>query len=98
MAKDYAKGFYNSKAWQQCRDAYAASVGGLCEECLKDGIISAGDIVHHKIHITPDNINDPAVSLNWDNLELVCRSCHMKLHGNRKRYSVDPAGRVTPRG
>ena len=59
--------------------------------------ITAGEIVHHKIHLTPDNINNPAVSLNWDNLELVCRSCHMKLHGNKKRYSVDAFGRVFPR-
>ena len=97
MAKDFAQGFYKSKAWQQCRDAYAASVGGLCEECLKDGKISAGEIVHHKIHLTPDTINDPTVSLSWDKLELVCRSCHLKLHGNKKRYSVDVFGRVIPR-
>ncbi len=97
MAKDFAQGFYKSKTWQQCRDAYAASVGGLCEECLRENKITAGEIVHHKIHLTPDNINDPAVSLNWDNLELVCRSCHLKLHGNRKRYSVDAFGRVIPR-
>lgn len=97
MAKEYAKAFYKSKTWQQCRDAYAASVGGLCEECLKDGIITAGEIVHHKIHVSPDTIQNPDVLLNWDNLELVCRSCHLKLHGNQKRYSVDPAGRVIPR-
>lgn len=96
MAKDFAQGFYKNKAWQRCRDAYTASVGGLCEECLRENKITAGEIVHHKIHLTPDNINDPAVSLNWDNLELVCRSCHLKLHGNRKRYFVDPAGRVIP--
>lgn len=97
MAKEFAESFYKSKTWQQCRDAYAASVGGLCEECLKEGIITAGEIVHHKIHVSPETIKDPEVLLSWDNLELVCRSCHLKLHGNRKRYSVDAEGRVIPR-
>lgn len=97
MAKDFAQGFYKSKAWQRCRDTYTASVGGLCEECLKENKITAGEIVHHKVHLSPENINDPAVSLNWENLELVCRVCHGKLHGNRKRYSIDPAGHVIPR-
>ena len=97
MAKDFAQDFYKSKAWQHCRQAYAASAGNLCEECLRENKITAGEIVHHKIHLTPDNINNPAVSLNWDNLELVCRSCHLKLHGNTKRYSVDPLGRIITR-
>lgn len=97
MAKEYAREFYRSMAWRNCRDAYASSVGGLCEECLKDGIVTAGEIVHHKIHVSPETIHDPSILLNWDNLELVCRSCHLKLHGNKKRYSVDPAGRIIPR-
>lgn len=97
MAKDFAKSFYKSKAWQQCRDAYAASVGGLCQECLKNGVITAGEIVHHRVHLSPETIHDPQVLLSWENLELVCRSCHGKLHGDRRRYTVDPAGHIVPR-
>ena len=97
MAKEFAKAFYNSKRWKDCRRAYIAKRiaidGGMCETCHE----APGYIVHHKTELTPDNINTPAVSLNWDNLELVCRSCHMKLHGNKKRYSVDAFGRVFPR-
>lgn len=70
------------------------SVGGLCECCLKAGIIKAGVIVHHKVHLTPDNIDNPEVALNPDNLMLVCRDCHAKLHGKTKRYKVDAMGRV----
>lgn len=80
MAKDFAKGFYGSKTWQHCRLAYAKSVGNLCEECLKENKVTAGEIVHHKIHLTPENIKDPDIALNWNNLELVCRECHKKLH------------------
>nr|DAI53958.1 MAG TPA: HNH endonuclease [Caudoviricetes sp.] len=87
--------FYTSKAWIECRTAYAASVGGLCERCLSNGIYSIGEIVHHKIHITPQNIGDPNITLSWNNLELVCRKCHGELHRNRStRYSVDEMGRV----
>jgi hypothetical protein len=93
--KPYAEEFYKSKAWKECRAAYMKSVGGLCERCLKEGKYTAGEIVHHKINITPENICDPTVTLNWGNLECVCRLCHAAAHGNVKRYKVDAAGRVT---
>lgn len=93
--QEYAKWFYRSKAWQQCRDGYAKSVGGLCEECLKRGIYQPGEIVHHRTPITPDNIRDPAITLSWSNLELVCRDCHGDLHRQReRRYRLDELGRV----
>ena len=95
--KEFAKAFYKSKAWQRTRAAYAASVGGLCEECLRRGLVRAGEIVHHKQPLTPGNINDPAVALSFGNLELLCRDCHAARHGGVKRYKVDAAGRVTPR-
>lgn len=93
--KEFAAFFYKSKAWQHCRSAYAKSVGGLCEQCLKRGMVRPADIVHHKVKLTPDNINDPAVTLAWDNLELLCRDCHAKAHGTARRYKVDEMGRVT---
>lgn len=96
--KEFAEGFYKSKAWKDCRADYLKSVGGLCERCLASGRYSPGEIVHHKIHLTPENINDPSVTLNWDNLELVCRDCHADLHrGYDRRFDVDEFGRVTVR-
>ena len=86
--------FYDSEAWKNCREAYRKSKGGLCELCLKNGIVKAGRIVHHKIHLDADNIGDPNVTLNWDNLELVCMDCHAAEHGNKKRYKVDIFGNV----
>jgi 5-methylcytosine-specific restriction enzyme A len=80
MAKAWAKAFYHSKEWLECRAAYIQYVNGLCERCLKKGIIKPGYIVHHKIHLTPDNINNPEVTLNWDNLEYLCKECHDKEH------------------
>lgn len=97
MAKDFAKAFYKSDAWEQTREAYRRSVGGLCEECLAKGIYNPGVIVHHKIHLTPDNIGDPEVTLGWGNLMLVCRDCHARIHSAKKRrYKVDELGRIAP--
>ena len=94
--KDYAKSFYKSRAWQHCRDAYAKSQAGLCERCLKEGKIVPGEIVHHKVYISPENINNPEITLNWNNLELVCRECHEREHkGLKNRFAVDEFGRVT---
>lgn len=94
--KPYAESFYKSKAWQNCRDAFIRSKGGLCEKCLKDGRYTPAEIVHHKIHITPENINDPEVVLNFENLEALCREHHAEEHtGKIKRFKVDEMGRVT---
>ena len=93
--KEYAERFYNSKAWKECRKAYRKKVGGLCERCLAEGRISAGVIVHHKIYVTPENINRPDIILNPANLELLCRDCHAREHeGRQRRYKVDELGRV----
>ena len=91
--KEYAKQFYLSQAWRSTRNAYAVSVNGLCERCGQ-----AGDIVHHKVYISPQNINNPDITLNWDNLELLCQDCHNKEHSSaqRKRYTIDKFGNILP--
>lgn len=98
--KEYAKGFYKSQAWKRCREAYARSRRGLCEVCLDRGMYRAGVIVHHREHISPENISDPAVLLDWNNLQLVCRDCHAELHSAREgaRYRLDELGRVIMEG
>lgn len=82
MAKEYAQRFYHSKAWKECKKAfinYRVSVdGGMCQECNQQ----LGYIVHHKKHITKDNINDPDITLNHSNLEYVCKDCHDKFEGH----------------
>ena len=75
MAMDYARGFYRSRAWRDTQAAYMASQHNVCERC--GGLAR---IVHHKRHINPENINDPAVTLDWANLEAVCLDCHNIEH------------------
>ena len=88
MAKDFSKAFYGSKAWQQCRDAYIAhrkSVdGGMCENCHE----VPGYIVHHKIELTPDNINDPNITLEFENLKYDCHICHNAEHGKGSKNKI----------
>ena len=88
MAKDYAKAFYNSEAWKHTRNAYYKYARGICARCqqeleqrkrsLED--MQPGKIVHHKKHITPANINDPLITLSFDNLELLCEEHHNRHH------------------
>lgn len=93
--KEFATTFYSSTAWKNTRKAYAKSKGNLCELCLKQGVYNPCEIVHHRIEITPDNISDPGVTLNWDNLQCVCRECHAKVHGKKvSRFTIDELGRV----
>lgn len=78
MAQAWAIRFYNSKAWIKCRESYKQSQYGICERCELPG-----DEVHHKEYLTPENINDPYITLSWDNLELLCSSCHSKEHNEK---------------
>ena len=93
--KPFAVSFYKSKAWKTCRASYMERVGGLCEDCLKVGRFTPAEIVHHVTELTPENINDPSITLNPDNLRAVCRECHAVEHGARpRRYKVDEMGRI----
>ncbi len=90
--KAWAKEFYESSSWRECRAAYLISQHYVCERC--------GDIakvVHHKEYLTPKNINDVSITLNWDNLEALCQDCHNKEHHKTtKRYSFDSEGNIIP--
>ena len=94
--KEFAKAFYKSKEWERCRSGYIKYVGGLCERCLSRGDIVPGLIVHHKCYLTPENITDPAITLSYDNLELLCLDCHNKEHITKReqRYEIRPDGKV----
>ncbi len=77
--KEYAKKFYKSSAWIKCREAYINSLANkMCNRCNRN----PGKIVHHKTAITIDNINNPMVTLNFDNLEYLCQECHNQEHNS----------------
>lgn len=73
--RDFAKRFYRSSAWRETRDAIFRRDFGLCVRCGRPG-----EIVHHKVYLTPQNIGDPDITLSADNLETLCRECHALEH------------------
>ena len=73
--REFAKHFYRSSAWKKCRASYISTVHGLCERCG-----AGGKIVHHKIYLSERNIHDVSVTLNHENLELLCQECHNAEH------------------
>lgn len=97
--KQWAKQFYNSDAWRQCRETFLQSRGYLCERCstLDNPIIAK--IAHHRTWLTQRNINDPGTSLCYDNLEALCQDCHNKEHhraAREARYIMDANGILHP--
>ena len=72
--------FYKSKAWLVARNIKTSATQGKCERC---GAI--GEEGHHKIRLNVDNVNDTSISLNQDNLELLCKYCHNEEHGRFKK-------------
>lgn len=99
MAREFAVQFYHSQAWKRCQAQYVRQAKGLCERCREKGLIVPGVIVHHKVHLTPENIKDPNITLNEKNLILLCRDCHAEIHKKwTKRFIVDEYGRVVATG
>ena len=72
--------FYNSREWRTVAKTYAKSKNLLCERCLKKGLVVPYEEVHHKTRLTVQNINDPSIAFNFNNLECLCRNCHEAEH------------------
>ena len=88
--------FYHSKLWKNCRNEYK-KLHPYCERCLKEGKLVPTDIVHHKVHLNALNISDTSFTLNFDNLESLCKDCHNKEHFAKtlpKRYKFDEKGQL----
>lgn len=75
MSKDYAKNFYNSKKWRKTQRLYMQTQNYICERCG-----SLAGIVHHITYITPQNIDNPNITLSFKNSEAVCIPCHTLEH------------------
>jgi len=71
--------FYKSVPWQVAREIKIREANGKCERCG-----ALGKEVHHKIRLTVLNVTYPEISLNQENLELLCKKCHNAEH---KRFS-----------
>lgn len=50
--------------------------GARCQRCGRIIAKSIEIIGHHKTPLTPENVNDVLISLNPENVDLVCFDCH----------------------
>lgn len=85
---------YHTQRWRKLRQAYYGSQYGICEWCE-----GPGKIVDHIEPITKDNLNDPDITHGWDNLQLLCQSCHnkktfQKENPIREGFGFDPEGNL----
>ena len=101
MAKEWAKAFYHSRAWQTLRKQAMIRDGFTCRICGA----RATDVDHIK-ELTPDNISDRNISLNINNLQALCHDCHTKKTMGDKGKKIsdcddsfyfDADGQLSPR-
>lgn len=108
MDKDYIKRrnelgkFYKSSLWEKTRENALRRDKYLCVKCGRPA-----EVVHHKIHLSLENVDNPEISLNIDNLESLCSECHFKEHrGEHCRgriveeqnpYTFDANGMLIPK-
>jgi hypothetical protein len=72
--------FYNTEKWKKFRLGLIAERGNKCQKCGKVIIKSVDITGHHKTELTPENVNDVMISLNPENVLLVCYECHNEIH------------------
>lgn len=74
MSKIFAEAFYHSKQWKAVRREVLRRDHYTCHDCY-----ARASEVHHVIELDTENINDPKIALNPDNLMSLCWSCHQKI-------------------
>ena len=83
QAKDKAE-IYNSREWKELRIAKLRSTNGLCEECMKQGIVTSARCVHHVVPIetarTKDEMRRLAIDCGLQGLKALCFACHARIH------------------
>lgn len=74
--------FYASDEWRNLRRRLLNDCGYKCQGC---GEVIYKDLsnlkAHHKIELTMQNVNDYRISLNPDNIVILCAKCHNIKHG-----------------
>ena len=83
--------FYHSSRWRKFREAVIAQRlaedGEItCAICGKPIVNRYDLIVHHKVRLNDENVNDAAIALSPDNVEFVHKMCHEREHGRLFRF------------
>lgn len=107
MARDFSKHVYHSARWahlqqvamQRPNTTTGYCPSGMCERCYQHGSLVPAKLVHHIKPISPENVNDPSITLNLDNLMRLCQDCHAAVHSSNPdvrpaRYAFDESGNL----
>ena len=93
VAREFAEAFYHSSAWKQAQRLAMQLHYGVCEKCGRPA-----KIIHHKIWLTPENINNQDIALGQDNLMALCIDCHNRIHAKaasvREGLEFDGSGQL----
>ena len=80
-SKDYQR-LLNSRRWWEVKRMVWQRANGLCEDCLKQGIVRAGVDCHHIVPVetatTPQEMERLCFDVN--NVRLLCIACHSAIH------------------
>lgn len=86
MPLDPIHAFYCRKDYLDLAQACKIKSGGVCAKC--GGVFDISELrPHHKVELTLDNIDDVNITLNPDNIEVLCHDCHNAAH-KRFGYAV----------
>jgi hypothetical protein len=76
--------FYESKQWRRFREVILlermGNEGIICESCSNVILRRGNAHLHHITELTPENVDDVMVSMNPDNIKVVCARCHNLEH------------------
>ncbi len=85
--------FYCSKEYRELSFWLKVKSGGICEDCGR--VFDIPDLrTHHIEELTLANIGDRNITLNANNIKVVCHDCHNRVHrrfgmeGKRQVYLV----------
>lgn len=79
MSNNVIHSFYCSKAFTDLAIKCKIKSGGVCNSCGK--VFDISDLrAHHIKELTLSNIDDVNVTLNEDNIEVLCHECHNRRH------------------
>lgn len=80
---DKVHAFYCRKPWKELSYRLKVERGGRCARCNFVAVTKEGWaylIGHHTVELDDEKVDDPAISLNPDLVEIICLDCHNKEH------------------
>lgn len=76
--------FYASAEWKRVRLAVLSRDNYICQNCLREGRVHEGNLVHHKVELR--DVGGWDRRLDMTNLETINRGCHNKVwHKNSNK-------------